>query len=198
MSTDCSPATLSPDYDAPRESFNELAAEFDYSPSVVDFATAIFKRAEAGKLYRGRARREIFGAAVYMAARHEGHAPNPREIAERINSTREDLLSTVRYIDGKLNLDVKPADPRAFARRFCADLGKDDAVEETAIDIIDTCEENQLTPGSPSGFAAGAVYAAGILTGVEMTQRAIADVADVTTVTIRNWYGDQLEVYEQS
>jgi len=62
-------------------------------------------------------------------------------------------------------------------------------VEEIAYKILDRATELKLTSGrGPTGLAAAASYIASVLTGERKTQREIADIAQVTEVTIRNRY----------
>jgi transcription initiation factor TFIIB len=51
-----------------------------------------------------------------------------------------------------------------------------------------------LSGKSPTGFAAAAIYAASLLCNQKRTQREVAEVANVTEVTIRNRYQEQMEV----
>jgi transcription initiation factor TFIIB len=55
-------------------------------------------------------------------------------------------------------------------------------------------EDNDLTSGKgPTGVAAAAIYIASLLTQERRTQRAVAEVAGVTEVTIRNRYKELTE-----
>ncbi|MDH5746728.1 MAG: transcription initiation factor IIB, partial [Candidatus Bathyarchaeota archaeon] len=52
----------------------------------------------------------------------------------------------------------------------------------------------KLTSGrGPTGMAAAASYIASMLTGEKRTQREVAEVAQVTEVTIRNRYKELVE-----
>ncbi|MCL7418017.1 MAG: transcription initiation factor IIB 3, partial [Halalkalicoccus sp.] len=64
-------------------------------------------------------------------------------------------------------------------------------------EIIDTTAEKGLLSGkSPTGFAAAAIYAAALLCNEKKTQREVADVAQVTEVTIRNRYQEQIKAMD--
>jgi len=55
----------------------------------------------------------------------------------------------------------------------------------------------RLTSGrGPTGIAAAATYIASVLAGERRTQREIAEVANVTEVTIRNRYKELLDKLE--
>ncbi|MCD2204493.1 transcription initiation factor IIB 3, partial [Halobacterium sp. KA-6] len=75
-----------------------------------------------------------------------------------------------------------------------SDLDLSEETTAKAREIIDTSAEQGLLSGkSPSGFAAAAIYAASLLCNEKKTQREVADVANVTEVTIRNRYQEQIE-----
>jgi transcription initiation factor TFIIB len=67
-------------------------------------------------------------------------------------------------------------------------------VEEIAHKIIAAAKEVKLTSGrGPTGVAAAASYVASVLTGERITQRELAEIAQVTEVTIRNSYKELVE-----
>ena len=69
------------------------------------------------------------------------------------------------------------------------DLGLNSETESRTREIIKKAEDYELTHGkSPSGIVAAALYIAGQETGQARTQREIAEVTNVTEVTIRNRY----------
>jgi len=66
-------------------------------------------------------------------------------------------------------------------------------VEVIASKILSAARELRLTSGrGPKGIAAAATYIASTLTGQTMTQREIAEIAQVTEVTIRNRYKEMI------
>jgi len=60
-------------------------------------------------------------------------------------------------------------------------------------DHRDDRRKGLLSGKSPTGYAAAAIYAASLLCNEKKTQREVADVAQVTEVTIRNRYQEQIE-----
>ena len=60
--------------------------------------------------------------------------------------------------------------------------------------FLAAAKELKLTSGrGPTGIAAAASYVASVLTGERKTQREIAEIAQVTEVTIRNRYKELVE-----
>ncbi len=67
------------------------------------------------------------------------------------------------------------------------------APSTSANEIIDTsAEQGMLSGKSPTGYAAAAIYAASLLCNEKKTQNEVASVAQVTEVTIRNRYQEQI------
>ena len=70
----------------------------------------------------------------------------------------------------------------------------DGNAEELAHKIFFVAKEFKLTSGrGPAGMAGAVSYIASILTGERRTQREIAEIAQVTEVTIRNRYKELVE-----
>jgi len=89
---------------------------------------------------------------------------------------------------------MEPVDPKRYVPRFCSELELSGEVQTKAKEIISTTAEKGLLSGkSPTGYAAAAIYAASLLCNEKKTQREVADVAQVTEVTIRNRYQEQIE-----
>jgi transcription initiation factor TFIIB len=67
-------------------------------------------------------------------------------------------------------------------------------VEEIGHKILSTARDLKLTSGrGPTGIAAAASYISSVLTGERKTQREIAEIAQVTEVTIRNRYKELVD-----
>jgi transcription initiation factor TFIIB len=93
-----------------------------------------------------------------------------------------------------LGLEIEPADPKQYVPRFASKLDVSPEVQQKAKEVIDVGTEAGLLSGkSPTGFAAAAIYAASLLCNEEVTQHTVADAANVTEVTIRNRYQEQME-----
>jgi transcription initiation factor TFIIB len=91
-------------------------------------------------------------------------------------------------------LEIEPADPKQYVPRFASKLDASTEIQEKAKEIIDVCTEAGLLSGkSPTGFAAAAIYAASLLCDDRVTQQTVAEAANVTEVTIRTRYQEQLE-----
>jgi len=173
---------------------DRMASALGVPRSVREVASVIYRRALNEDLIRGRSIEGVATSALYAACRQEGIPRSLDEVAEVSRVPQKEIGRTYRYISQELGLELKPVDPKQFVPRFASSLGLSEEVQSKATEIIDVSAEQGLLSGkSPTGFAAAAIYAASLLCNEKKTQREVADVAQVTEVTIRNRYQEQIE-----
>ena len=176
---------------------DRMASALGVPRSVREVASVIYRRALNEDLIRGRSIEGVSTAALYAACRQEGIPRSLEEISEVSRVDRKEIGRTYRYVSQELGLEMKPVDPKKYVPRFCSELDLDEEVQSKAGEIIETTAEQGLLSGkSPTGFAAAAIYAASLLCNEKKTQREVADVAQVTEVTIRNRYQEQIEAMD--
>lgn len=162
-------------------------------------ASVIYRRALDEDLLPGRTIEGIATAALYAAARQMDTPRSIDEVAAVSRVEEMEFKRAYRYIVRELALAVKPADPQQYVGRIASDLELADETERLAREILDTAAGTGTFNGkSPVGLAAAAIYAAGRLSGDDLTQDAVGAAADVSNVTIRNRYQELLEVYDQT
>ena len=173
---------------------DRMASALGVPRSVREVASVIYRRALDEDLIRGRSIEGVSTAALYAACRKEGIPRSLEEISEVSRVDRKEIGRTYRYISQELGLEMRPVDPQKYVPRFSSELGLGEEVQSKANEIIETTAEQGLLSGkSPTGYAAAAIYAASLLCNEKKTQREVADVAQVTEVTIRNRYQEQIE-----
>ena len=173
---------------------DRMASALGVPRSVREVASVIYRRALSEDLIRGRSIEGVSTSALYAACRKEGIPRSLEEISEVSRVERQEIGRTYRYISQELGLEMKPVDPKRYVPRFCSELDLSKEVQSKADEIIETTAEQGLLSGkSPTGYAAAAIYAASLLCNEKKTQREVADVAQVTEVTIRNRYQEQIE-----
>ncbi|MFC7237966.1 transcription initiation factor IIB family protein [Saliphagus sp. GCM10025317] len=167
--------------------------------SVKETASVIYRRALDRDLIRGRSIEGVATSALYTACREEGIPRSLEEVTAVSRVDQREIGRTYRYIADELNINLEPTNPRQFVPRFCSELDVGTDVESKAVEIIDATTEQGLHSGkSPTGFAAAAIYAAGLLCNETIPQRAVAETAQTTVVTVRNRYREQLDAIDQS
>lgn len=197
MSTDSSAAGEKETEDGPLRNRVD-SFDFEFSPQAINMSSAILSQAEESDLNHGRAAVDLEAACLYLGAKINGLPIQASEIKDGYAEADPSVLRTARQLNKKLELNIPPADPRTYAERFCDELDASEDLLDQALDLLDICEDANRASGSPTGIAAGAVYAASRIVGEKRTQRTISIVADVSEVTIRNRYKEQLELYEEA
>ncbi|WP_330631850.1 transcription initiation factor IIB [Halocatena halophila] len=173
---------------------DRMASAMGIPRSIREIASVLYRRALDEDLIRGRSIEGIAAAAVYAACRQEGFPRSLDELAEVSRVERSEIARAYRYIARELELALEPADPRQYIPRFCSALECSEDIKSKAMEICSiTAEEGLLSGKSPTGYAAAAIYSASRLCGANTTQAEIANVAQVTEVTIRKRYHEQLE-----
>ncbi|WP_193787554.1 transcription initiation factor IIB [Natronococcus amylolyticus] len=162
--------------------------------SVREVASVMYRRALSEDLIRGRSIEGMSTAVLYAACRQEGIPRSLSEVTEVSRVENKEIARTYRYVSQELELEMRPVDPKKYLPRFCSQLDVSERIQSKAEEIIDTSAEQGILSGkSPTGFAAAAIYSSSLLYGEKKTQKQVAEVAQVTEVTIRNRYQEQLE-----
>ena len=173
---------------------DRMASALGVPRSVREVASVIYRQALKENLIRGRSIEGVATSALYAACRKEGIPRSLNEVARVSRVERKEIGRTYRYIAQELGLGMAPVDPVKYVPRFASELELSEDVQAKANEIIRTTAEKGLLSGkSPTGYAAAAIYAAAMLCNEKKTQREVAEVAQVTEVTIRNRYQEQIE-----
>ncbi|WP_273838620.1 transcription initiation factor IIB [Halococcus sp. PRR34] len=173
---------------------DRMASALGVPRSVREVASVIYRRALSEDLIRGRSIEAVATGALYAACRKEGIPRSLEEVTHVARVEQKEIGRTYRYIARELELGMRPVDPQKYVPRFCSSLGLSEEVQSKAKEVIEaSAAEGLLSGKSPTGYAAAAIYAASLLCNEKKTQREVADVAQVTTVTIRNRYQEQIE-----
>ncbi|MFP9061646.1 transcription initiation factor IIB [Natrialbaceae archaeon A-chndr2] len=178
---------------------SRMSSAMGIPDSVKEIASILYRRALDEDLLLGRSIEGVATVALYAACRLENIPRSLDEIEQISRVDRIEIARTYRYLADELCLEIEPVDPNQYIPRFCSELNVSDEVRTKAIEIIDeTVEKGLLSGRSPTGFAAAAIYAASLLCNDKRTQKEIANVTNVTEVTIRNRYTEQINVIEDA
>ncbi|MGZ0746564.1 transcription initiation factor IIB [Haloparvum sp. AD34] len=178
---------------------DRMASASGVPDSVREVAAVIYRRALDEDLIRGRSIEGVATAALHAACRQEAIPRSLDEITRVSRVDRREIGRAYRYISGELGLELQPIDPQQYLPRFSSDLDLSDLTQQKAEEILEQTTAEGLHAGkSPTGFAGAAVYLAGMLCNDKRTQEEVAAVADVTVVTIRNRYKEQLEAISEA
>ncbi|MFB1062647.1 transcription initiation factor IIB family protein [Natrinema sp. H-ect4] len=173
---------------------DRMASSLGVPRSVREVASVLYRRALDEDLIRGRSIEGVATSTLYAACRMEGIPQSLDEVAAVSRVERMEIGRTYRYLSKELSLEMEPVDPRKYVPRFCSELDLSEKVQAKANEIIDTTAEKGMLSGkSSTGYAAAAIYASALLRNEKKTQREVSNVAQVTEVTLRNRYQEQID-----
>jgi len=173
---------------------SKIANSLNLPKNILETASVIYRKAVKEHLIRGRSIQGVTSAAIYVACRQCGLARTLEEIAQASNINKKEVGRSYRFLIKELNYFIPPLKPSQYITKFSNQLTMQGKVEEIAHKILATARDLKLTSGrGPTGIAAAASYIASVLTGERKTQREIAEIAQVTEVTIRNRYKELVE-----
>ncbi|MDH5732526.1 MAG: transcription initiation factor IIB [Candidatus Bathyarchaeota archaeon] len=173
---------------------SKIANTLSLPKNIVETASVIYRKAVKKRLIRGRSIQGVTSAAIYVACRQCGLARTLEEIAQASSIHKKEVGRSYRFLVKELDYFIPPLKPSQYIAKFSNQLTIQGKVEEIAHKILGAAKELKLTSGrGPTGIAAAASYIASVLTGERKTQREIAEIAQVTEVTIRNRYKELVE-----
>ena len=172
----------------------KISNNLNLPKNILETASVIYRKAVKEKLIRGRSIQGVTSAAIYLACRQCGLPRTLDEIAQSSGVNKKEVGRSYRFLIRELNYSIPPLRPSQYITKFSNQLTMQGKVEEIAHKILAAAKELKLTSGrGPTGIAAAASYVASVLTGERKTQREIAEIAQVTEVTIRNRYKELVE-----
>jgi len=173
---------------------SKIANNLNLPKNILETASVIYRKAVKEHLIRGRSIQGVTAAAIYVACRQCKLARTLEEIAQASSIAKKEVGRSYRFLVKELDYFIPPVKPSQYVTKFSNQLIMQGKVEEIAHKILNTAQQLKLTSGrGPTGIAAAASYIASVLTGERKTQREIAEIAQVTEVTIRNRYKELVE-----
>lgn len=173
---------------------SKIANSLNLPKNILETASVIYRKAVKEHLIRGRSIQGVTAAAIYMACRQCHLARTLDEIGDASSVHKKEVGRSYRFLVKELDYFVPPLKPSQYITKFSNQLSMQGKVEEIAHKTLVTARNLKLTSGrGPTGIAAAASYIASVLTGERKTQREIAEIAQVTEVTIRNRYKELVE-----
>jgi transcription initiation factor TFIIB len=161
----------------------------DLPESIQERACVLFESAQDEGLLQGRSIEGFAAAAVYATCRTASVSRTVGEIVEAARADRDELGVAYDALNRDLGLPTGPIDPREYLARFASELDLPPVVERRARELAERAREEGFDNGrNPGGVAAACLYTAAEGTDHAVTQRAAANVADVTPVTLRTTY----------
>lgn len=130
---------------------------------------------------------EFAVASVYIGCRKQQLSRSLDEISDATYADRKDIGHAFKTMKRSLSLNIPEITPYDFIVSFCESLGLPEKIQHEATEIINQGEKKNINISkTPPGITAAAIYIACKLKNENKTQKQVADVAQVSEVTIRN------------
>ena len=175
-----------------RQALSELSRlkdKLSLSDAVIEKAAYIYRKALEKGLVRGRSISALIASALYAACRDTETPRTLKDVSDAGNIKRKDIARCYRLLHHELELKMPVVDPTQCIARIASKIGITEKTKRYAVKILKTAQEHKESAGKdPMGLAAAALYMSCVKSGENITQRDIAEAANVTEVTIRNRY----------
>ncbi|MBB6647821.1 transcription initiation factor IIB [Halobellus ruber] len=163
-----------------------ISSALELSETIRDQACRLFRSAQNEDLLQGRSIEAMAAASVYGACRCNGRPRTLDDITESARVEQSRVTDAYTTLNTELGLPAQPVTPSAFVPRLASELDVSDQIRQRARQLAEASESTGAITGvQPSGFAAACLYKAGREDGRWLTQSDVADVANVSVVTVR-------------
>lgn len=168
-----------------------LSDKLNIPTDISENAAQIYRKILDARLVRGRSIKNIAAASLYAACRLTRVPRSLIAVSKASNLSKKDVSRCYRLIRSSLNIRMPIDDPIKYVPKISSKVGVSQKTQNQAIRILKKTGEKKENAGkAPIGLAAAAIYMAYILNPAEhkVTQKKLADAAEVTEVTVRNRY----------
>jgi transcription initiation factor TFIIB len=166
---------------------NRMSDKINIPHSIKEEAALIYRRALDAGLVRGRSIAGITAAALYAACRISETPRSLKDIAKVSQRDVKEIARDYRLIVKDLKIKMPIDKTLKYTSKIASKAGLKTGTELKAISLLRIAREKKATTGKhPKGLAAAALYLAARLNNEKISQRDLANAADVTEVTVRN------------
>jgi transcription initiation factor TFIIB len=157
--------------------------------SIKERAAMVYRKALDKSLVRGRAIAAITAASLYAACRMSETPRTLKDVSAASRIRKKDVARCYRLLVRELDLRMPVVDPVTCISKIATKVEISMLTQQRAIRIINEAKKKGIVTGKdPMGLAAASLYVACVLEREKKTQKEIAEVANVTEVTVRNRY----------
>ncbi|WP_336134872.1 transcription initiation factor IIB [Natronomonas amylolytica] len=168
-----------------------MVGRLELPESLQERACVLFESAQDENLLQGRSIEGFAAAAVYAVCRTASVSRTLGEIVAVATADEEELKVAYDALNRDLGLPTGPIDPSEYLARFASELDVPTWLERRARELAAETHETGLATGrNPGGVAAACLYTVARGEQYDLTQNEVAEIADVSPVTVRNTYHD--------
>lgn len=167
---------------------SELCDSLSLPKTVSETAAQIFRLSAKKKVSKSKSILGMTAASVYLACRKCGIGRSLNEVARAADVDKRVVAKYYRLVlnevEGKY---VPPPSVEKYIAKLVNIAKIAPRVERLALSLASKTNDSKISGGkAPSGLAAAYVYLSAVMLDERIPQREIAEVAEVTEVTVRN------------
>ncbi len=172
-----------------KKELDRLSDKLHVPEYVHELAKQLYQQALNKNAIRGRTVEATAAAVLYLACRKSFIPRKLSRFAQHSLFNKREIGKIYRFLLRKLEIKIsRPGYPQAL-ESVLGMLQTSEKTRRKSFEILTKLQERKIVGGkNPWGIAATVAYIACIKTDEKRTQEEIADIADVTEVTIRNRY----------
>lgn len=172
-----------------------LSSQLGLQKATKESAAMIYRKTVEKKLIRGRSIEAMIAASIYSACRMVKIPYSLDDFTKYSRIKKRDLGRAFRLICRELELRIPTPTPVNFIARLANDLHISNQTQQYAVNILVRAKKTGIMVGKdPTGLAAASLYIASLQCGEHRTQRQIAEIANITEVTVRNRYKELVRI----
>jgi len=168
---------------------DRLTDKLHVPASVKENSAVVYRKALDSGLVRGRSIAAIAAASLYAACRSAETPRTLKEVAGASRIKKKDVARCYRLLLRELEMSMPVEDPIRCISKIASRAEISIQTQQSAIKVLKDAKRKGVVAGKdPMGLAAAALYVACVLENEKKTQKEIAEIANVTEVTVRNRY----------
>jgi transcription initiation factor TFIIB len=173
-----------------------LTTQLEVSDVAHKEAALFYRRAVKKNLIRGRSIDSVGAACLYVSSRRCGKVLDYTDLEKKTKATAKEIAKCVRLIQRELELPHRITNPTEYTTQYLGQLYDDEStkreMQKEVGDLLDKLGEENIN--NPKSAAVALLYIAGILTDHRRNQKELAQVSNLTEVTIRNRYKEIVKI----
>jgi transcription initiation factor TFIIB len=167
---------------------SEISENLSLPDSIIETAAHIYRTSAKMKFAKSKSIIGMAAASVYLACRKCGIGRTIKEVAKAANIDKGAVAKYYRLIIRETENDYVPPHPvQKYISKLVNTAKIDPKVERLALNLATEMKDSKISSGkAPAGLAAAYIYISAVMEGQHLPQREIAEIAEVTEVTVRN------------
>ncbi|MCS4537594.1 MAG: transcription factor IIB [Thaumarchaeota archaeon] len=167
---------------------SEISENLSLPDSITETAAHIYRTSAKMKFAKSKSIIGMAAASVYLACRKCGIGRTIKEVAKAASIDKGAVAKYYRLIIRETENDYVPPHPvQKYISKLVNTAKIDPKVERLALNLATEMKDTKISSGkAPAGLAAAYIYISAVMEGQHLPQREIAEIAEVTEVTVRN------------